>query len=398
MAWRWPAIAALLVLTAGMAGCIGGSDAPGPNGTPTEDLESASQSDADEATGELSTGMTTVLSPPGSAVATTVWANGSFAVQDNCFLVCQDGPSYREAEVDGELIPGAVNDVTATLSFDRQNPALADALQVYGYAEDGTFYAYNISQEAGGGTFEALFVKGESPLVVVVAYEGPPSARPELNYTLRIDVEVEPSVIPAGVPVELSVTPGQRFVFEAIDGSQGIEILAHGPDDVRQARLSSEGARLETSVPLDVQEGKHVLVPTADSAPIRILTNGTTTEMRALPLSFEAAEPHAVQPHEAVNWTFEPATAPLAVGIYQTNDQAFSVSGLPGELTLQGPNGTLLEHSFGCGVCVTGSGYGMSTWTTIGAAGVGPGSYQASYQPTAEAGYAVGHILIGYER
>lgn len=396
MAWRWPAAVALIVVTAGLAGCIGGNDETGPNDTPGDALAgtTSDQGGADDLAGS---NMTTLNYPVEPGLNTTIWANGSFAAQDNCFLVCQDGPSYHETELDGELAPGAVNRVTATLSFDRQNPILADALQVYGYAEAGTFYGYNVSQESGGGTFEALFVKDQSPLVVVVAYDGPPSAQPEVTYTLQVDVEIDPSVVPPGVPVELEAEPGQGFVFEAVGQSQGIEVLAYGPDDTLAGRLSSDTGRVDTSVPPMLDAGKHVLVPADDSAPIRLLTNGTTAEMRALHLTWEPGDLHPVEANEPVNWTFETKDVPLAVGMHMENGQPLAVSAGPGDAVIENPNGTPIDQSFGCGFCIAG-GLFLSTVSPIGDEGLVAGTYTASYQPTAETGTAVGEVVITYER
>lgn len=397
MAWRWPAIAALVLLTAGVAGCIGGSDGSGANGTPGDQLEGATSTSVGASSAAADGNLTPVRYALDGPANRTVWANGTFRVQDNCFLVCQDGPSYHETKLDGELVPDAVNRITATLSFDRQNPILADALQVYGYAESGTFYGYNISQETGGGTFEALFVKGESPLVVVVAYEGPPSAQPEIDYTLQIDVEIDPAVVPPGVPVELQAEPGQGFLFEAAGQSSGIEVLAYGADDALKGRLTSEGDRLESTVPPSVAAGKHVLVPSSASSPIRISSNGTTAEMRALGLAWTIGELHPVEANQAVDWTFEARNVPLAVGMHLENGQPLAIGAGPGDAVIESPNGTPLDESFGCGFCIAG-GLFLSTVSPIGDESLGAGTYAASYQPTAEAGTAVGEVVITYER
>lgn len=403
MAWRWPVAVALIVVTAGMAGCIGGNDASGPNDTPGDEL-AGTTADQGASTEALSgANLTTLSYPVEPGLNTTVWANGTFSVQNNCLAGgCVTGSAFEEIELRDPIPSDALVDVTATLSWDDGRPFLADGLNLYMYTEEGTFYAFNYTSEFGHEVIEATFLEDGAPLVVGVSYTGLPSAKAETAYTLEIDISVDPTIVPPGVPVELQAEPGQGFVFEAVGQSQGIEVLTYAPDDGFGGRLSSDGDRRETSVPPTLDAGKHVLVPTHDSAPIRILTNGTTAEMRPLHLDWQAGELHPVENNEPVNWTFEPDRVPVALGLYLTDDGPVAVSGLPGEATLEGPNGLLIDVTIGCTICLTfgvlGGNLQISTWTEIGADGLGPGTYEAGYQPTAEHGYGIGHVLIHYER
>ncbi len=386
-----------------MAGCIGGNDGPGPNDTRGAGLSGATADQGDGADGSPDGNLTTVSYPIEPGLNTTIWANGSFAVQDNCQLGgCVTGSASQETELMDPIPSDAWVDVTATLSWDDGRPFLADGLNLYMYTEEGTFFEFNYTSEFGHEVIEATFLEDGAPLVVGVSYTGMPSAKAETAYTLEIDISIDPTVVPPGVPVELQAEPGQSFVFEAVDESQGIDVLTYGPDDGFAGRLSSDTGRRETSVPPTLEAGKHVLVPADGSAPIRILTNGTTAEMRPLHLTWEAGDLHPVENNEPVNWTFEPDRVPVAVGLYLTNDGPVSVNGFPGEATLEGPNGTLIDVTIGCTICITfgvlGGNLQFSTWTGIGPDGLGPGTYQAGYQPSAEHGYGIGQVLIHYQR
>lgn len=403
MAWRWPAAVALLVVTAGLAGCIGGNDAPGPDTASDDEIADTTTDQGDSAQAAAGANLTPLNYPVELGLNTTVWANGTFSVQENCLVGgCVAGSAFEETELRDPIPSDALVDVTATLSWDDGRPFLADGLSLYMYTEEGTFFEFNYTSEFGHEIIEATLLEDGAPLVVGVSYTGMPSAKAETNYTLGIDISVDPTVVPPGVPVELQAEPGQGFVFEAVGQGQGIEVLSYGPDDGFAGRLSSDTGRLETSVPTTLDGGKHVLVPTDDSAPIRILTNATTAEMRPLHLTWEAADPHLVENNEPVNWTFEPDRVPIAVGLYITNDGPVSVSGLPGDATLEGPNGTLIDVTIGCTICITlgvlGGNHQISTWTGIGPDGLGAGTYQGGYQPSAEHGYGIGHVLIHYER
>lgn len=388
---------ALVLLLGALAGCTGDEDQPvEPDQAAAEEGQAVQAGAGDRQAGGAGANLTQATFATEGFSNETLWQNGTFQAHEGCFPAgCTTGSAYQEVELDGELADGAPTTVRAELSYD--SGALGPAALSLGmYSSSGTFYSYESSSDAGEETVEAVFLKDSDPLVVQVFYAGPFGAEAEVDYTLRIQASVDETRVLSGMPVEVEAEPGQVFRMPA-DDEGDVEVMVYGPDDRFTTRLTGETGQLDTQVPADADPGARVLVPTSDSPAVTIETNRSEPTMRALNYVVERGDPHPVQGAEPVAWSFEPEPLPLAVGVYATEDDALGASTAPGEIALQAPNGTPIEGTFGCGFCVS---TGFSAWwtTAAGDPAIEPGTYEATYEPTGETGYAVGHLLVRYQR
>lgn len=395
---------ALVLATAGLTGCIGlggdDAEATGPENATTQSVEGEAASNAaGEAEDEFQP-----ASFPSEAPVATLWANGTFSAHESCLAGgCFTGTAFQQTELSSELPQDAPAVVTATLTTESGNSALLDAIDVYMYGQEMTFYDYQASEEGDEEVDRATVLKGNEPLVVEVAYYGPDGQAPEAEYTLRIDIDAQPDVIPPGVPVEIDAEPGQTYEAKPVDGEGGSQgspsLLIYNSEDAFVSELGGDGGSLETTVPPDAPEGKPVLVVPEDSPPLAISTNVSDTQMRALPLAFEPGDAHPVEGPQPVEWSFELSDRPLAVGMYYTTQDGPPVSASfdDGHAQIAGPQGNVLDADLGCNFCISTS-YGTGVASDIGADGVTAGSYDATFEPGGDAGYAVGQFTMTYDR
>lgn len=401
MSLRYVALIALALTTASLAGCIGGEDPDANRSTATRERGTTSRPGMASVNGNL----TSITFPADRATNRTVWANGTFSPQQNCYAGgCLTGSAFQQAELDEEIPSGIPTTIRVQLTYESGPAVLDEPLDLGVFAEEASFYSYESTEESGRDVVETTVLKEGSPIVVQVFYEWPTGSEPEAQYTLRIDVDAEAKVLPPGVPVEVPGQPGQRFTAAAAvpagsagQGSGSPGLLVYGPDDTLLDRWTSEGGSLDETLPAGAPSGDYVLVAPETGPPIRLKTNASGAKLRPLALTFEGGDAHPVRGPQPVSWSFDTSTVPLAVGVYMTNDLPAGVSADEGSVTVEGPSGTLLDGPFGCGTCFT-LGYGTGTATLLGASGLAAGTYSATYEPTGEVGFAVGHFVIGYER
>lgn len=399
------ALLGLLLLSAGLAGCLSSSGGEQTGGAAVGEASLEGQTPASSTAGN-DTGPEgePLVFAEASPIQQTVWANDSFTAADSCYASgCPRGTAFQEVELAGQLAENAPTRITAELTYDAGASVFAEPLNLFAYGEDATFYDFQLTEEQGREQIDATVLEGDEPVIVGVFYNWPTGDEPEVDYTLRIDVESSPDVVPAGVPVELAAEPGDALLADPMQAVEGAEaegparLLAYGPNDEFLDSFGGQDESLETTLPEDTAAGEHVFVVPEESAPVEISTNGSATEMRALHLAFQRGEGHPVDGVEPVSWSFQLDRRPLALGMVYGNDRPATASVSQGQATLRGPQGTVIEGELGCGFCLT-LGYFAATGTPIGADGLAAGGYEAVYEPTAETGSQVSHFLVTYER
>lgn len=401
-----PLCVGLLLLTAGLAGCLGSDDAPAADGEAQAASQTAEDAEASPAPGddaETSGERSAIAFAQDEPVRETIWANGTFAANENCYASgCLTGQAVRLVEVDDPLPEKAPARVRAELTYDTGPSIFIDTIDLFAWSEDGTFYTFDRTEEEGRETVRSTLVKASEPLILEVFYQWPTGAEPEVEYTLRVDIEAEATSLPPGVPVAVDAEPGDELVAEraadASDGdASGPGLLAYGPDDSFLDRYASDGDRLEVTLPETTSSGEHVFVVPEDRAPVRLLANGSEREMRPLALTLEQTEPVAVDGAQPVSWSFDVSKRPLAAGVAYEVGRPIAATTDVGQATLTGPQGEVVSGALGCGFCILTGSFRTIT-TPIGAQGVMAGSYDAVYEPTAEAGTQVSGLLVTYER
>lgn len=402
-----PVLLGLVLLAGGLAGCIGSEEGASPGAETEQASLSADDPDASPAAGDAAdqqADVETLAFPETMPAQVTEWANGTFTAHEACRLTgCATGQAVRLVELDGQLADHAPTRISAELTYDTGPRLFVDTIDLYVWSQDGTFYTFDRTEEEGREAVETTVLKGSEPLVVQVFYEWPTGAEPEVDYQLRVDAETSPTHVPAGVPVAVDAEPGQRIlaetsVDERASGSDAApSLLTYGPDDALLDRYEASGESLELRLPADTDAGEHVLVPPEEGPAVELSTNGTTAAMRALPLDYQPGDAHPVDGAEPVEWSFEAAEHPLGVGLVYEPHRAMAVTAERGQATVTGPQGTVLEGHLGCGTCI-GNGFYWAMQTPIGAEGLAAGGYDAVYEPTAEAGAQVAHVLVTYER
>lgn len=401
-----PLLVGLLLVTAGLAGCLSSGDGSAGADAAEQGSLSADNADTSPAPGDqagASSERSAIAFAQEEPVQETIWANGTFAANENCYASgCLTGQAVRLVEL-GDPLPGeAPARISAELTYDTGPTIFLDTIDLFVWSEDGTFYTFDRTEEEGRETVTSTLVKASEPLVLEVFYQWPTGAEPEVEYTLRVDVEVAPTTLPPGVPVAVDAEPGQRLVAErADDGGSGDAagpgLLAYGPDDNFLDRYAADGDSLEVTLPEATSGGEHVFVVPENRAPVRVLANGSAHEMRPLALTVEQTEPVPVDGAQPVAWSFEIDERPLAAGVAYEVGRPIAVTADVGQATLTGPQGDLVSGELGCGTCIlTGSFHTIAT--PIGGEGLAAGSYDAVYEPTAEAGTQVSGLVVTYER
>lgn len=397
---------ALVLLAVGAAGCMGEGELPpedagsrdlDPNTAPASDDAATAGDEAPDA--EAEDAPAALAFPPDTALDVTRWENGTFAAGESCLPAgCVTGDATRSVELDG--LPGdAPTTVRAELTYESGMPFGFGHIDMYLDPGDGTVYQWEGSSGEGQETVEATLLPGTDPATVELFYAVPGGSEREANYTLRIDLENAPGEVPAGVPVAADVEGGQRLELAPAspDANPGdLALIAYDPDDALVGEVRpGEPARLE--LPDDAGRGAHVFAAPVTAPPVRLLAEDAGAELRALHLALERGPVRQVEPVQPVNWTFELDGRPLAVGIAWSTTEPMSAAVGPGEVTVTGPEGTVLEGTVGCGICLGAGGTSVMT-TPVGDADVVPGAYEAVYEPVVEARTEVGHVLVTYER
>lgn len=389
---------ATLLLVAPLTGCLGFT---GDDGGDEDDLSSASADGpggtSQARVSDAGTNLTTLAFPEGEGTNATIWANGTFSPEQNCYAGgCLTGSAFEQLTLDEELPDGLPVEIQATLTYDTGPTIFGQPVDLSLFSEDATFYTWESEDGDDREVIEATVLGGSGPITAEVTYRWPTGAEPEASYTLQVEVTSSRTLVPAGVPVAVDLGPGERLEILATgEGKAAIDL--RGPSDERVTYATSEDGRATVTLPDDASSGEYVALVPGISQPVRLLANASAETMRPLDVEVTAGDLQQAQPGQPVEVTFDLSTPPTAVGAYLTESQPAGASLEEGDLTLAAPGGTVIDSSFGCNVCIS-SNYVDVDWSATGDRALEPGTYTLTYEPSAEAGYGVGYLVETYKR
>ncbi len=260
---------------------------------------------------------------------TTTWFNGTFAPHE--VVVGQQAPEVanadeREHEIT-ELIPEGVPVILdATITYEADDVATMD---VFVRAPQ----IYTFEQEAGSGQQRVRAVVGtvgDGP-VAVVADADRPNAATETAYTLKVNMTVDPDVLPRATPVAIDVPAGAAAVELRPLGQAPMTSAAWGTQDARIGR--NETAPGRPAVYLVQGSGEHVILSNTTSL-VRLLDpDGSPVPadgvLRPLAIAFETGEARQLPPQPG-SYTFEieRESEPLAAGLWITSAEGGQLPGV----------------------------------------------------------------------
>lgn len=385
-----------LLLAAPLAGCLGAGGEDAASASADEDSLDAETGpqDPEAADGEANR---TPLAFDGSQTRTTVWFNDTFAPQENCYAGgCATGSAAHEIPIEGELPESLPARVTATLSHDDEAPVLPDPIELGLFAQDASIYTAEWTSEDGVDEIAFTTLVDGGSVTLQVFYEWLSGAEPETSYALEVQVEAGPQFVPPGAVAAVELAPGDAVSASAVgEGPAALEL--RGPEDVPVDRASSEDGAATVSVPEEGSAGEHVLVVPDTSSAVQLETAAEASSARPLPLAAEALPPREATPGQTLSFEEDVQPAPVAVAAYTVPTDDVGVSATEGSVTVEAPDGTVIDGGLGCNLCLT-IGFYESAWSDTGAAELAAGTYTVTYEPGAEAGWEVGLMVASYQR
>ncbi len=386
---RWSLLIALAAALA-LAGCLGATGDDGDATPPAHEATPAEDLDASPSSQNL-TPLEFSLEEPYHEV---LWANGSYQPHESCNTGgCVTGDAYRQIPLDG-LPDQAPVRIDATLTYDTGTGSLfAGPMTVTLGAEDATVYAYQESDDTGKHTLQATLLTGTSSPVLEIASWWP-SGNPDGTYSLKATLTAGPATVPAGVPVALELEPGDTLHAAPVEGSATIDL--HDAEDTLLDRISLDDDAPPLEIPQHAEPGEHVLRPHGGSIEIR--ANATDSDLRPLPITQTLGDAHEAQADQPLEFTFDAPKNLINVGVYATDQGDQGASASQGTVSMAGPNGSIVEQEgFGCTICIT-NGYEAILTGSSSDPSIVPGTYEVAYEPGAEEGYAIGGLVVTYER
>ncbi len=394
------ALAAVLLLTAGLAGCLGGED--GSAGTTGTEIESASTGGDDAGLPEA---------PPQAPVAFTddapthevAWENGTFQITEHSYpkgmvtgLAGEYDPDRRQIDLTPLVPQGRPVVLTAEINADVGEGDVdiwidAPSEEVWAAAYDTPYGGYSSIQIT-------LIHTSSDPITLNVRYDEIDDSQ-SFDYTLRYAAHSDPGLLPAGVPVGIEVPEdavGLRAEFT--DASDGRAVAVWAPDDSFIGRFEPGDERFTLPVDETGATGEYVVMLAEGSGPARISLVGvgeTTTKLRPLGQVFETGPGVEAGPGETeVSWTFEVDRVPLQAGLSWSASEVSQDTAA----SLSSPETELLGLSVSDGPWV-GAGFGILT--SMGAQGLTAGTYEAHVsfgENAGPSGMNANHVLVFYDR
>lgn len=437
-----------MLLLAGMAGCIGGEEAPtdeaiegqtagDPQTTeapgsvdeaqdtaeePAADPAEATNEEAQETAGDARD-QAPVLEPyrfSHRALDLTIVEEGSFGPGETCST--SDGPTCRTVVKDlTSLLPA-----TAPVQIDARatyTTATSARLHVEIHAPTGTTYDvgsgfHQESQEPGVSKIttsaHSTLVAGGQEVSVEVSPRTPEPAQP-LDFTLTIELTGTETNLPVGVPIEVPIRePHQPLrierVADATADARSEAAEADGGADVAALMIWDPADRFVDHVtvpvpgPLEINTsmaGDHVLLLGPSSAEdLRLMAPASASDqrLRALAHTFERGPVHEVLPEQPATWTFEPGRVPMSAGVF-ANGSHLDAANANWEVALTSPAGELVEASRQGGELwlypEDHTLYWFSSWADPALV---PGAYEAYAGGIYSGPAQVGEILVHYVR
>jgi len=369
---RWAMLAILAMALSGCSGSGGGKGATGTDGPGT----------AVDEDGNPVSAMVTLTNGLAAPLHRTIWANGTVAFQDTCNTgACVLGTDRAFHVTQVEVPRDIPVRLGVELDYNPNQGGVGGGFQAWVQA-DGTFFRYAYDGQPGSIRIDTTLLPTSNAEVYMAAF-GPGGDMPETEYTLRIQVDADPQIVPPAVPVAVELGPGDNLTV----GSDSTSAFAlYGPDDTYHGRYE-KGLQL----PADAMEGEYVVLIAPGSPAGTIATDSGTRNMTTMGLRFVGGEQGTLPPNGAYDADFEVTGYPLAVGVSAgvtpgaTGFYSFASTGL--SMSLSGPNGVSLDSGVMCQICFTFGGFGAGMSTEPGDPAVVAGTYHvhAETQATYEA-------------
>lgn len=397
-----------LMLTAGLAGCIGSNSEPsaGSSDVEAQDADGTAGLEGDASPGNE----TTTLDYDTGNETRTLWSNGSFAPQDACFPAgCPTGNAMRTVDITDIIPPEAPVNVSVAINYTA--PEFISSMNAWFNLEDASLHEVTTRYQPGEVLLEGLIMRGEQGTVEATLQLNipTPATEPEPNhetdYTLQAKAQPEPNIVPSGLPVELPLTPGENITAQAVDEDE-IAFRVYDPDDDAIAHIETDNGTATWQVPHDLSEGDYVLANTWTSdITLQADTAGT---LRGLLIEVDLSDPTSYEGSGEVEWSFDTRQDPLWAGIYVqtsgqddddgaflTNSWGVTTSGFETMLTL--PDGGTSEGSWTCNLCIHGSAFAIFG-PPMADPGLVAGTYDAYLSSEQSIEYEYGHAFATYVR
>lgn len=382
-------LAGALLLAVPLAGCVG------------TDWGEAGPTSAAEAPGVG----TLAFDQP--TVDRTLWANGTFTAQQTTTgLVGATNEDLRLVSL-GELPAEVPVRIVAELSYSEPTASPVGANDLDTFVASGDLYERDpvyreeIQDEPGRERNVATFADfPDEPVQFAVLAQGLQEGQ-ERDYTLRIDLESVPGVVPARVPVAVEASAdADRIEITSTASDVPVTAAAWDPDDTFLGRHApNEGP---TEIPVE-GAGEHVIL-TADPAHLRVHDadgDPVTPEpaIRALNTTLVDGDRHALPPEGGPEtWGFETDRVPLTptARILPGEDPAsvMFVNGITIEVRTEA--GPIFQQNTNCPACIfTGD---IVTGGPIGHANVQGTSFEITAEYNASTNAEVVPGWLTYKR
>lgn len=394
------ALLAMLLLTAGLTGCVGADDAQDPAATDVEptgagaDQTGRSSPTGDDAPGDPAGVELLTYEGLGETVVERIQENGTYQAQDACMLGgCVTGEATKRIDLPTPGPGGMPIHVLVELSTEGGTPRL--------FLDTGDATVYSMDQETsddGDHRIEAVLLPGSETVQAVINWFGFPPAT-ETTYTLDARMMAHHDIAFSGVAVAVPLEPGDQVRLENARSDAPISFIGYRPTGVESTRQSSDTGVIETALPEDAPAGEHIILVPPGEPDVRIFTNGTDDTMTPVSYTLERGEGHAVTNGQPVEWTFETSASPLAAGIWIERDSIAAFDAGESRATLDSPSGTVLDIQEDCGpfVCFRGGSFTTFYGSEVADPNLVPGTYTATFEQQASNGLTVGHYIVSFD-
>lgn len=391
-------LVALVVASVAVAGCIGGSGG-GPSGSPTPDTGDAPDADGGSpADGET---RTAALAFDADPIDRTVWANGSVPFHHTQPRAWFDDSERQVVPLDDHVPPGVPVRVNASVSWqeDPVNEMTFDNIDLHLEAPASAVPASDSNDDQaprGSEYLAATISRSRDQSVALIVETQWATADSELEYTLRIDVTLDPTVAPKGAVVQAPTVADRPLTL--VPSGDRVDAVAFGPDGTFLGHVDATGP---TEVPGSGPVDGEVALAFAGSGTVRapVPGDGSPASLAMIGTAETPGEAHAVPADGTpARWSFETDRPPVAVGLVVASRDPGSVhlGSVRGEI--RGPDGTVVTLEARCTLCLYGAGSEVAAvWSDVAPAG-GATSFEATVTADRVANVEVWHVVRTVER
>lgn len=371
---------AVVLLTVGLAGCISGGD----EGSQTQSVPGTNNSTPTLENPRLNLSQDNVYAYEGEITSDVRWENGTFS--PSCFSCPSNEERYDVTGMLPRQAPSLLRvDVnTSSQTFGSAGVYLeADGAQIY--QQNSTFSSLEATVAPLGGSIE------------VVVYGSGFGA--STDYTTRIDVLSNRTVLPTNVPVAFGEPRSPAGIaVEPIDLSGEPRLMVWDGEDTFLGHYPinvDEGGQATVTVNLTEGEGDTYVAYLAGANGIARLApiNASATDTTMRPLGFEWLEETESVTSGEVSFPVPMERVPLQAGVFLRGSNE---GGAQWSAQLHGPNGTLVDYSSGGYLALQGTQYSYTT--ARGSPELVAGDYNATFEFSQATGGEAGAMWLAYQR